>query len=39
MSVEDIVEEYSGKWKVSREEAERKIKKMLEEKPLRKRFS
>jgi len=32
MSVEDIVEEYSRKWKVSREEAERKIKKMLEEK-------
>jgi uncharacterized coiled-coil DUF342 family protein len=32
MSVEDIIEEYSKKWGVSREEAERKIKKMLEEK-------
>ncbi len=40
MSVEDIVEEYSRKWKVSREEAEMKIKKMLEEKtPSQEKFS
>jgi sugar diacid utilization regulator len=32
VSVEDIVEEYSRKWKVSREEDGRKIRKMLEEK-------
>jgi polyhydroxyalkanoate synthesis regulator phasin len=32
MSVEDIIEEYSRKWKVSKEEAEMKIRKMLEEK-------
>jgi myosin heavy subunit len=32
MSVEEIIEEYSKKWGVPREEAERKIKKMLEEK-------
>jgi hypothetical protein len=32
VSVEDIIEEYSKKWGVSREEAERKIKKMMEEK-------
>jgi uncharacterized protein YaaW (UPF0174 family) len=33
MSLEDIVEEYSKKWNVSKEEAEKRIKKLLEKFP------